>query len=191
MIAFHSEFKLEKKTLKINSNPEKNNISICASKSKKFKPAKEENINPNKDSTTKNKGKELNLNGNSLSNQSDWERVIQSLPFDGAAKTLVKNTLFTSLKYDELNLALDQQYSNLLTKKTQKSIEKILIEHFNITTLLIEIEQIKEQTLSQKEMLKIRQLKEQTEQQFLNDEGVKVLQEAFNVKPDTKSIKPL
>ncbi len=56
---------------------------------------------------------------------------------------------------------------------------------------MIEIEQIKEQTLSQKEMLKIRQLKEQTEQQFLNDEGVKVLQEAFNVKPDTKSIKPL
>jgi len=191
MIAFHSEFKLEKKTLKINSNSEKNNNSISASKSKKFKPAKEKNIDPKKDSTTKNKGKELNLNGNSLSNQSDWERVIQRLTFDGAAKTLVKNTLFTSLKYDELTLTLDQQYSNLLTKKTQKSIEKILIEHFNITTLLIEIEQIKEQTLSQKEMLKIRQLKEQTEQQFLNDEGVKVLQEAFNVKPDTKSIKPL
>ena len=191
MIAFHSEFKLEKKTLKINSNPEKNNNSISASKSKKFKSAKEENIDPKKDSTTKNTGKELKLNGNSLSNQSDWEIVIQSLPFDGAAKTLVKNTLFTSLKYDELTLTLDQQYSNLLTKKTQKSIEKILIEHFDITTLLIEIEQIKEQTLSQKEMLKIRQLKEQTEQQFLNDEGVKVLQEAFNVKPDTKSIKPL
>ena len=58
-------------------------------------------------------------------------------------------------------------------------------------TLLIEIEQIKDQTLSQKETLKMRQLKENTEQQFLNDEGVKVLQDAFNVKADIKSIKPL
>jgi hypothetical protein len=58
-------------------------------------------------------------------------------------------------------------------------------------TLLIEIEQIEDQTLSQKETIKKQQLKEQTEQQFLNDEGVKVLQEAFNVKADVKSIKPL
>ena len=46
-------------------------------------------------------------------------------------------------------------------------------------------------TLSQKETLKMRQLKEKTEQQFLNDNGVKVLQDAFNVKADIKSIKPL
>ena len=58
-------------------------------------------------------------------------------------------------------------------------------------TLLIEIEQIEEPTLSQKETVKRQQLKEQIEQQFLKDEGVKVLQEAFNVKADIKSIKPL
>jgi parvulin-like peptidyl-prolyl isomerase len=58
-------------------------------------------------------------------------------------------------------------------------------------TLSIEIDQIENQTLSQKEAIKKRQLKEETEQQFLNDEGVKVLQDAFNVKADVKSIKPL
>jgi transcription antitermination factor NusG len=57
--------------------------------------------------------------------------------------------------------------------------------------LSIEIDQIENQTLSQKEAIKKRQLKEKTEQQFLNDEGVKVLQDAFNVKADVKSIKPL
>ena len=113
------------------------------------------------------------------------------MPFNGASKTLVKNTLFVSLKDGELTLTLDKQYSNLLTNRTQKSIEKILLEHFDIMTLLIGIDQIEDQTLSQKETIKMRQLKEKTEQQFLNDKGVKVLQEAFNVKADIKSIKPL
>ncbi len=113
------------------------------------------------------------------------------MPFNGASKTLVKNTLFASLKDEELTITLDKQYNNLLTSRTQKSIEKILFEHFDIITLLIEIDKIEDQTLSQKEMIKMRQIKDETEQQFLNDEGVKVLQEAFNVKADVKSIKPL
>ena len=66
-----------------------------------------------------------------------------------------------------------------------------LFEHFDIMTLSIEIDQINNQTLSQKVAIKNIQLKEETEQQFLNDEGVKALQEAFNVKADVKSIKPL
>jgi DNA polymerase-3 subunit gamma/tau len=191
MIAFHSEFNLEKKTLKIDANHKDNKISISATKSKKHKPTKKEKILKKEGSTIKNSDNIPRLNGNRLNNQKDWERVIQTLPFSGAAKTLVKNTLFASLKDEELTLTLDKQYNNLLTSTTQKSIEKILFEHFDIMTLLIEIEQIEDQTLSQKETLKMRQLKERTEQQFLNDKGVKVLQDAFNVKADIKSIKPL
>ena len=191
MIAFHSEFNLEKKTLKKDANHKDNKISISATKSKKHKPTKKEKILKKEGNTIKNSDNISRLNGNRLNNQKDWERAIQTLPFSGAAKTLVKNTLFSSLKGEELTLALDKQYNNLLTSNTQKSIEKILFEHFDIMTLLIEIEQIEDQTLSQKETLKMRQLKEKTEQQFLNDKGVKVLQEAFNVKADIKSIKPL
>ena len=191
MIAFHSEFNLEKKTLKKDANHKDNKISISATKSKKHKPTKKEKILKKEGNTIKNSDNISRLNGNRLNNQKDWERVIQTLPFSGAAKTLVKNTLFASLKDKELTLTLDKQYNNLLTSRTQKSIEKILFEHFDIMTLLIEIEQIEDQTLSQKETLKMRQLKERTEQQFLNDKGVKVLQDAFNVKADIKSIKPL
>ncbi len=191
MIAFHSEFNLEKKTLKINSSHKDNKKSISATKSKKHKPTKKEKILKKEGNTINNSDNKPRLNGNRLNNQEDWERVIQTLPFSGAAKTLVKNTLFSSRKDEELTLTLDKQYNNLLTSNTQKSIEKILFEHLDIMTLLIEIEQIEDQTLSQKETLKMRQLKEKTEQQFLNDKGVKVLQEAFNVKADIKSIKPL
>ena len=191
MIAFHSEFNLEKKTLIIDTNLKVNKKSISASKSKKLESAKEEKDPTKKVIAIKNSDNKPKLNENRLSSQRDWERTIQKLPFNGAAKTLVKNTLFAGLKDDELTLTLDQQYNNLLTNRTQKSIEKILFEHFDIMTLLIEIEQIEEPTLSQKETVKRQQLKEQIEQQFLKDEGVKVLQEAFNVKADIKSIKPL
>ncbi len=191
MIAFHSEFNLEKKTLKIDVNPKDNKKTVSAVKSINLEPAKKEKKHPKKDNTVNNSDNKHKLTGNSLSSQIDWERVIQALPFNGASKTLVKNTLFVSLKDGELTITLDKQYSNLLTSRTQKSIEKILLEHFDIMTLLIGIDQIEDQTLSQKETIKMRQIKDETEQQFLNDEGVKVLQEAFNVKADVKSIKPL
>jgi len=192
MIAFHSEYNSEKKTLKIDTNPKENIKSISASKSIKPEPYKEsKKINAKNDNTIKKSDNQPKLSGSKLGNQSDWERVIQTLPFSGAARTLVKNTLFASFKDEKLILTLDHQYNNLLTSRTQKSIEKTLFEHFDIMILSIEIDQIENQTLSQKEAIKKRQLKEKTEQQFLNDEGVKVLQDAFNVKADVKSIKPL
>jgi DNA polymerase-3 subunit gamma/tau len=191
MIAFHSEYNSEKKTLKIDTNPKVNKKPISASNSIKPESSKESIIYAINDNTIKKSNNKPKLSESKLGNQSDWERVIQTLPFSGAAKTLVKNTLFASFKDEELTLTLDHQYNNLLTSRTQKSIEKTLFEHYDIMTLSIEIDQIDNQTLSQKEAIKKRQLKEETEQQFLNDEGVKVLQEAFNVKADVKSIKPL
>ena len=191
MIAFHSEYNSEKKTLKIDANPKVNKNPISASKSKKPESSKEPKINEKNDNTIKKSDNQPKLGGSKLDNQSDWERVIQTLPFSGAAKTLVKNTLFAIFKNEELTITLDHQYNNLLTSRTKKSIEKTLFEHYDIMTLSIEIDQIENQTLSQKEAIKKIQLKEETEHQFLNDKGVKVLQEAFNVKADVKSIKPL
>jgi len=191
MIAFHSEYNIEKKTLKIDVNQKDNKESISTSKSKNLEPIKEQKNYIKKNNTVNNSDNKLKFNGSILNSQIDWERAIQTLPFNGAAKTLVKNTLFASLEDGELTLILDKQYNNLLTSRTQKSIEKMLFEHFDIISLFIELDQIECQTLSQKETIKMRQIKEETKQQFLNDEGVKVLQEAFNVKADVKSIKPL
>jgi len=191
MIAFHSEYNIEKKTLKIDANQKDNKESISTSKSKNLEPIKEQKNYIKKNNTVNNSDNKLKFNGSILNSQIDWERAIQTLPFNGAAKTLVKNTLFASLEDGELTLILDKQYNNLLTSRTQKSIEKMLFEHFDIISLFIELDQIECQTLSQKETIKMRQIKEETKQQFLNDKGVKVLQEAFNVKADVKSIKPL
>jgi len=46
-------------------------------------------------------------------------------------------------------------------------------------------------TLSQKEAIKEQQKRKQTEKQFLDDEGLKEIEEAFNTKVDLKSIKSL
>ena len=43
--------------------------------------------------------------------------------------------------------------------------------------------------MSQKELIKEQQQRKQTEKQFLDDEGLKEIEEAFNTKVDLKSIK--
>ena len=126
-----------------------------------------------------------------INNQKDWERIINDLPFEGAAKMLVKNTLFSSHESNKLVLTLNEEFNNLLTKNIQKSIEKTLLNEFNEITLEIESGNTNGSTLSQKEAIKEQQKRKQTEKQFLDDEGLKEIEEAFNTKVDLKSIKSL
>jgi len=183
MIAFHPEFDSEKKTLKTSTQPE--------TKSPKVKQSALESkpeiapINTKKASETKtNKEKQIKIN-----DQKDWERIINDLPFEGAAKMLVKNTLFSSHESDKLVLTLNEEFNNLLTKNVQKSIEKTLLNEFNEIILEIESGNTNGSTLSQKEAIKEQQKRKQTEKQFLDDEGLKEIEEAFNTKVDLKSIK--
>ena len=104
---------------------------------------------------------------------------------------LVKNTLFSSYESDKLVLTLNEEFNNLLTKNVQKSIEKTLLNEFNKITLEIESGNTNGRTLSQKENIKEQQKRKKTEKQFLNDEGLKEIEEAFNTKVDLKSIKSL
>ena len=137
----------------------------------------------NKENQTKSR-KQIKLN-----NQKDWEKIINDLRFVGAAKMLVKNTLFSSYGSNKLVLTLNEEFNNLLTKNVQKSIEKTLLNEFNKITLEIESGNTNGSTLSQKEAIKEQQKRKQTEKQFLEDEGVKEIEEAFNTKVDLKSIK--
>jgi len=191
MIAFHPEYDSEKKTLKTSTKPKTKSLKvkrntletqpIIETKNTKEAPEKK----PNKEKQTELR-KQIKIN-----NQNGWEKIINDLPFEGAAKMLVKNTLFSSYENDKLVLTLNEEFNNLLTKNVQKSIEKILLNEFNKITLEFKVGNTNESTLSEKEAIKEQQKRKQTEQQFLDDEGLKEIEEAFNTKVDLKSIKSL
>jgi len=183
MIAFHPEYDGEKKTLKTSTKPKTKSPKVKQSTLE----AKPEiaPINTKEASETKtNKENQIKI-----SDQKDWERIINDLPFEGAAKMLVKNTLFSSHKSDKLVLTLNEEFNNLLTKNVQESIEKTLLNKFKEITLEIESGNTNGSTMSQKEAIKEQQKRKQTEKQFLDDEGLKEIEEAFNTKVDLKSIK--
>ena len=183
MIAFHPEYDSEKKTLKTSTKPKTKSPKVKQS-SLETKPEIAP-INTKKASETIiNKESQIKIN-----NQKDWERIINNLPFEGAAKMLVKNTLFSSHESDKLVLTLNEEFNNLLTKNVQESIEKTLLNKFKEITLEIESGNTNGSTLSQKEVIKEQQKRKQTEKQFLDDEGLKEIEEAFNTKVDLKSIK--
>ncbi len=189
MIAFHPEYDDEKKTLITSTKPKTKSPQV-KQRNLEAKPeiapinTKEATeTKTNKENQTKSR-KQIKLN-----NQKDWEKIINDLPFKGATKMLVKNTLFSSYESDKLVLTLNEEFSNLLTKNVQKSIEKTLLNGFNKITLEIESGNTNGSTLSQKEAIKEQQKRKQTEKQFLDDEGLKEIEEAFNTKVDLKSIK--
>ena len=191
MITFHPDYDGEKKTLKTSTKPKTKSLKvkrntletqpIIETKNTKEAPEKK----PNNEKQTKSR-KQIKIN-----NQNGWEKIINDLPFEGAAKMLVKNTLFSSYENDKLVLTLNEEFNNLLTKNVQKSIEKTLLNEFNKITLEIEVGNTNGSTLSQKEAIKEQQKRKQTEKQFLDDDGLKEIEEAFNTKVDLKSIKSL
>jgi len=186
MIAFHPDEQIEKKTLKsAQSNPPANKEppkEIIKDKP----PIKEES--PNKVDIKSIQKIENQLN---IKSQDDWEEKITDLGFDGAAKMLVKNTVFVSFKDQNLSLTLSDDFVNLLTQNTQSSIEKTLNKTYPGITLMIEPGQTNGSSLSQKESVKSEKKRKQTESQFLSDDGLKELQEVFKSQVDLKSIKSI
>jgi len=191
MIAFHPEYEGEKKTLKTSTEPKNKSTKIKKS-TLEAKPKVEAKNTKETPQNKHNKEKQTKSRSQmSIKNQKDWERIINNLPFEGAAKMLVKNTLFSSYESDQLVLTLNKEFSNLLTKNVKKSIEKTLHKEFNEFSLEIESGNTNGSTLSQKEAIKEKQKRKQTQKQFLDDEGLKKIEEAFNTKVDLKSIKSL
>ena len=186
MIAFHPDSQAEKKTLK----------SSQSSNTTNKEPPKEkiQGNSPTKDKLPIKVGEEsIQAIENQLNvkSQNDWEKIITELGFAGAAKMLVKNTVFDSLKDQILSLTLSDDFINLLTQNTQSSIEKTLNEDYPGITLVINPGSTNGSSLSQKESVKSEEKRKQTENQFLNDDGLKELQEVFNSQVDVKSIKSI
>ena len=186
MIAFHPDSQAEKKTLKSSQSSNTTN---------KEPPKEKIQGNPlTKDKLPIKVGEEsIQAIENQLNvkSQNDWEKIITELGFAGAAKMLVKNTVFDSLKDQILSLTLSDDFINLLTQNTQSSIEKTLNEDYPGITLVINPGSTNGSSLSQKESVKSEEKRKQTESQFLNDDGLKELQEVFNSQVDVKSIKSI
>ncbi|KAA0444619.1 MAG: DNA polymerase III subunit gamma/tau [Candidatus Thioglobus sp.] len=127
----------------------------------------------------------------SVSSQSQWEDLINSINFNVPVLSLLKNTIFSSYDKQILTLNLDQQFSNILTDNAEKSIQKTLQENFENIGLKINIGELTEQTLAQKETQAKKQKTTDLQQQFLADSGVQKLQEAFNSKVDINSIEEI
>ena len=186
MIAFHPDHQVEKKTLKsAQSNNTANKESPIEIIQDKASIKDKSSIKMDLESTLKIEN-QLNVNS-----QDDWEKIITELGFVGASKMLVKNTIFDTLKDQNLSLTLSNDFVNLLTQNTQSSIEKTLNKTYPDITLMIEPGQTNGSSLSQKESVKSEEKRKQTESQFLSDDGLKELQEVFKSQVDLKSIKSI
>ena len=181
MITFHPNFEAgEKKNL--NPNP---------SLSLKKNPSKNNSKTP---STTSNKQSDISnkeVNHLDIKSQDGWEKIITQLDFNGAAKMLVKNTVFKSLIDQNLTLTLSEEFVNLHTTKTEESIRNALHKIYPALVLMIEPGETNGSSLSQKESVKNKQIQKQTENQFLSDDGLQELQEVFKSQVDLKSIKSI
>ena len=181
MITFHPNFKAgEKKTL--NPNP---SVSL------KKNPSKNNSKAP---STTSNKQSDISnmeVNHLDIKSQDGWEKIITQLDFNGAAKMLVKNTVFKSLIDQNLTLTLSEEFVNLHTTKTEDSIRNALHKIYPALVVMIEPGETNGSSLSQKESVKNKKIQKQTENQFLSDDGLQELQEVFKSQVDLKSIKSI
>jgi len=181
MITFHPKFKEgEKKTL--NPTP---------SKTSKKNPVKDSQIATSSKSTKQNDVPNKEINLLDIKTQEEWEKVITNLDFNGAAKMLVKNTVFKSLTNQNLTLTLSKELVNLHTTKTEESIKNALHNLYPALEIMIEPGETNGSSLSQKESIKNEKKREQTENQFLSDDGLKELQEVFKSQVDLKSIKSI
>ncbi len=181
MITFHPNFKEgEKKTLNPSPTKTLKKNPSTGSPVDASTPSKELNDISNK------KVKHLDIK-----TQEEWEEIITNLDFNGAAKMLVKNTVFKSLIKQNLTLTLSEEFINLHTTKTEESIKNALHKLYPALEIMIEPGETNGSSLSQKEAINNEQIQKQTESQFLSDDGLKELQEVFKSQVDLKSIKSI
>ncbi|MDB4822484.1 DNA polymerase III subunit gamma/tau [Candidatus Pseudothioglobus singularis] len=181
MVTFHPNFEVgEKKTLNLNPS-----LSL------KKNPSKD---NSKASSTSSNKQSDISIkevNHLDIKSQDGWEKIITHLDFNGAAKMLVKNTVFKSLIDQNLTLTLSEEFVNLHTTKTEESIRNALLKIYPALVVMIKPGETYGSSLSQKESVKNKQIQKQTENQFLSDDGLQELQEVFKSQVDLKSIKSI
>jgi DNA polymerase-3 subunit gamma/tau len=194
MLAFHSDIdtsstpgtaiQSEKKTLKIT--PSKASSKPTTKKASPIKIKK-----PQEDKLAEKPIQSKTDDFLAIKNQQEWEGVSQLVKFSGGAKMLIKNTLFSALANNTLTLTLDEKFSNLLSDQIHKTMLESLRKQYTDLNLVINIDQSTSETLAQKEARIHKAYLAKIQQEFLNDEVVQKLEQAFNTKVDVKSIKEI
>ena len=167
----------------------KKNLNLSPTKSSKVEDSPIPKNSPKSESNRELAEKDVSQL--TIKNQKEWEGIIKTFEFNGAAKMLVKNTVFKSLEDQTLVLTLSSDFVNLLTPKTEESIRNGLNKEYPLVELIFEPGETNGDSLSQKESAAREQERKDTENQFLSDDGLKELQEVFNSKVDLKSIKSI
>ena len=168
---------------------EKKNLNLSPTKSSKVEDSPTPKNSPKSESNRELAEKDVSQL--TIKNQKEWEGIIKTFEFNGAAKMLVKNTVFKSLEDQTLVLTLSSDFVNLLTPKTEESIRNGLNKEYPLVELIFEPGETNGDSLSQKESAAREQERKDTENQFLSDDGLKELQEVFNSNVDLKSIKSI
>ena len=194
MLAFHSDvdtsstpgtaIQSEKKTLKIT--PSKASSEPTTKKAAPIKVNK-----PQEDKLAQKPIQSKTDDFLVIKNQQEWEDVSQLVKFSGGAKMLIKNTLFSALANNTLTLTLDEKFSNLLSEQIHKTMLESLRKQYTDLNLVINIDRSTSETLAQKEAKVHKAYLAKIQQEFLNDEVVQKLEQAFNAKVDVKSIKEI
>ena len=194
MLAFHSDvdtsstpgtaIQSEKKTLKIT--PSKASSEPTTKKAAPIKVNK-----PQEDKLAQKPIQSKTDDFLAIKNQQEWEGVSQLVKFSGGAKMLIKNTLFSALANNTLTLTLDEKFSNLLSDQIHKTMLECLRKQYKDLNLVINIDRSTSETLAGKEARIHKAYLAKIQQEFLNDEVVQKLEQAFNTKVDVKSIKEI
>ena len=194
MLAFHSDIdtsstpgtaiQSEKKTLKITPSKASSEPTTKKSAPIKIKKSQEDKL---AEKPIQSKTDDFLA----IKNQQEWEDVSQLVKFSGGAKMLIKNTLFSALANNILTLTLDEKFSNLLSDQIHKTMLESLRKQYTDLNLVINIDRSTSETLAQKEARVHKAYLAKIQQEFLNDEVVQKLEQAFNTKVDVKSIKEI
>ena len=194
MLAFHSDIdtsstpgtaiQSEKKTLKITPSKASSEPTTKKAAPIKIKKSQEDKL---AEKPIQSKTDDFLA----IKNQQEWEDVSQLVKFSGGAKMLIKNTLFSALANNILTLTLDEKFSNLLSDQIHKTMLESLRKQYTDLNLVINIDRSTSETLAQKEAKVHKAYLAKIQQEFLNDEVVQKLEQAFNTKVDVKSIKEI
>ena len=116
------------------------------------------------------------------------DKVLEKMTFEDAMNELenIVNAL------DKGDISLDKAIAAYdRGSKLKDHCEKKLNEAYPQITLVINPGSTNGSSLSQKESIKSEEKRKQTESEFINDDGLKELQEVFNSQVDVKSIKSI
>ena len=196
MIAFNLENFSEKKNLKFEEEVITIKNSEDATTDKKIiekEQKKQEVITTIKNSEDATTDKKIIANAQKefIKNQQEWENTIKKLNFKDIPGIIVKNTIFNKFNNKKLELKLDNNFKNLLTEKTKKSIEDKLQTLFANINVIFDIESLTEGTLAQKEIIIKKNKQQELQQKYFEDENIQKLEKIFQSKVNIKSITSL